>query len=338
MFLEHRLQAAAHAVVLAVQLATLEVDRQTGVVVPVHIGVDGRSHAGVLVGVPHLLEGIEDHDRPRGFEPCSVVGGLHHARRHGRFGILLRLAGLDEADAHRHTEFDRVGQFEPFRIVALVDGVHLFERMRVGRVGGVFGQGGDRRVQIAEEILIDGLLRLVGVFGLPEMRHGDRAVDVRGALERHHADHFGHGEDVVGDLSVLMGVFELQPCGHHVGEGHRKGDVVVVRAVEVVGAGVAASVEGLDRGEIAAEGVAHQVAGALVFVRALVAGGNHGVALHRGDVVLHVDLLHRVGVGVEGVEVSRAGGRHARRCGEKSQFDMVDSCHEVLGFRIGVLR
>ena len=324
-------------------LAGLEVGGQTRVLVAVQVGIHRGAHARVGVGVPDLLQRVEDLNRTDGCQRRALVGRLDDAARDGLLGPRTGLVGNDVDHAHGHAQLERVGQTQPLGIAALVDDVDLLQRRGVGRVGGVLLQHGDGRVEVLEELHVDGLLRVVGVLRLTEVGHGQRSVDVGGALQREDLEHLGHGEGVLGNLPRLVGVAERQPGGHHVGEGHREGDVVVVGGVERIGGRVdAAVVERADGRHVARVGVTHQVAGALVGVGALVAAGDDGIHLHGRNEGLLVDVLSRVGVGVELLEAARAGAQQQAREGNREEplaqvrYDV--SFHCVGCFRIGVLR
>ena len=327
--------------ILAV-LAGLEVGCETRVAVAVQVGIHRGAHARVGVGVPHLFERVEDLDGTVGCQRGALFGRLDDTVADSLFGPRLGLVGNDVYQTHGHAQLERVGQTQPLGIAALVDDVDARERRGVGRVGRILLQHFDGRIEVLENRHVDRLLRVVGILRLTEVGHGQRTVDVGGALQGKYLDDLGDGEGILGNLLGLVGVTQRQPCSHYVGEGYREGNVVVVGGIERIGGRVdAAVVKRADGRHVARVGITHQVAGTLVGIGSLIAAGDDGIHLHGRNQGLLVDILSRIGVGVEPFEPARAGAQHeARESDYEYPFGHVQyvSFHWVGCFRIGVLR
>ena len=223
----------------------------------------------------------------------------------------------------------------------MVEGIDLFERFGVGIVLHDVLQHRDRAVERLEEVHIALFLRIVGVLRLAEMQHGQRTVDIAHAMKRHDFQDIRHSEDVIAEQTVGMGVLQLQPSGHDIGERLAERHVAPIGAVQCINLGIDTAVPVVRAGHIAGVDVADQVIGSLIAVVRLgirTAARVDGVHLHRGNEHLEIHLLRGVGIGIEALEVPGAGGERQTggRQRKESLFDIV-SFHSRLSFRIGVL-
>ena len=223
----------------------------------------------------------------------------------------------------------------------MVEGIDLFERFGVGIVLHDVLQHRDRAVERLEEVHIALFLRIVRVLRLAEMQHGQRAVDIAHAMKRHDFQDISHSEDVVAEQTVGVGVLQLQPSGHDIGERLAERYVAPIAAVQRINLGVGAAVPVVRTGHIAGVYVADQVISFLITVVGIgirAAARVDGVHLHGGDEHLQIHILRSIGVGIEALEVPGAGGERQTggRQRKESLFDIV-SFHSRLSFRIGVL-
>ena len=230
--------------------------------------------------------------------------------RHGLFGLLLRIAGFHVHDTHGHTQFERIGEFDPLGVIAGVNQIVTLHGLQAGIALHEVGQLVDHVVQIVEKPFVELVLRIVG--------HGDRVsgdfgVGYRAVLVGH-AVHGRNAQQLRPSelLALAAGqCAKLEPRGVDVGKDvvesrveprQRRVESRVVLLPAVVGGS-----------HVAAEGVADQVLAELVLV---LLDRNH-VILHLHDeqaraVIVGFEVLVRRFVGVV-VDVLEVTGSHAER-------------------------
>ena len=130
----------------------------------------------------------------------TVFGSVHigivrvvenHAVRNGLLGLLLGDIRFHIRQAHSHSQFERVGIFDPLFDVAVINIIRLAERLCRHLLVGM--QGRNYGVQLLEHLHINGFLRIVSDrerLGriLDHLRIGNRAVSVRHAVHDRYAE------------------------------------------------------------------------------------------------------------------------------------------------------
>ena len=230
--------------------------------------------------------------------------------RHGLLGFLLRITGFHVHDTHGHTQFERIGELDPFGVIAGVNQIVTLHGLQAGIALYEVGEFADHVVQIVEKPPVKLILRVVG--------HGDRVSGNFGVGNRAVlVGHAVHGRDTQqlrpSELLALAAgqLAELEPRGIDVGKDVVEGRVEPrQRRVEGRMVLLPAVVGG---SHVAAEGVADQVLAELVLV---LLDRNHVILhLHKEQaraVIVGFEVLVRRFVGIA-VDVLEVAGRRAER-------------------------
>ena len=282
--------------------------------------------AGRIVGV-HCRVVVHGHvDRVAVSSETRQAGVVivrgHHAdlMRHGAFGHRAGRSRIGIDDTHGQAQFERIGKLAPLLGAASVDVVGR----RGDRHRAVGRQHVDGRIELLEELVVDGLLRIVGDLQLSvgtDLRVGNRPVGVRHTVHGGHLDDIGDGQDhrIVG-LFLELAQVRVERRNDEI-TGHEYVGPVVRRIV--IRNGIA--LFGVRVGKIAALRTAQQAVGEL---RRIDVGRNHTAhdTAHRSteqiSVGLHLVLVRLVRIAVDLQIVGRAGATREQDR-EKKRFPYV---------------